>query len=105
MVQPTKHRNTNNGVIGLWLVYSSQVRRIRNTVNTLMRTRRIEVVDVLVHQSSQMTLTENEDMIQTLPSDTTDEALARRIRFRCTHRYFENLKVHLQGTVDNSEGA
>jgi hypothetical protein len=93
MVQPTENWNTNDGVIGLWLVYSSQVRRIRNTVDTLMGTSRIEVVDVFAHQSSQMTFTENDDMIQTLASDTTDETLARRIGFRCAHGYFEDLNM------------
>jgi hypothetical protein len=93
MVQPTENWNTNDGAIGLWLVYSSQVRRISNTVDTVMGTRRIEVADIVAHQSSQMTLTENDDMIQTFASDTTDETFARRIGFRCAHGYFENLNM------------
>lgn len=51
----------------------------------------IEVVDILAHESSQVTLTENDDVIQTLTPDTADETLAYGIRFRRTYGCFEDI--------------
>jgi hypothetical protein len=56
--------------------------RIRNTSNALMGPGVIEVVNVFAHQSLQVALTEDNDMIQALTPDTADEALANRIRVR-----------------------
>lgn len=51
----------------------------------------IEVVNVFVHQTLQVALTEGKKMIQALAPDTADEAFAYCIRFRCTHRCFEDI--------------
>ena len=53
----------------------------------------VEVVDILPHQPSQVTLTENDDVIQALTSDTAHEALTSRISFRRTHRCLEDLNI------------
>ena len=55
--------------------------RVRNMVNALMGPSVIEVVAVLAHQSSQVTLTENDDVVQTLTSDTANEALDTALVF------------------------
>jgi hypothetical protein len=53
----------------------------------------IEVVDILAHQPSQVMLTENDDVIQTLAPDTANEAFAYSIGFRCAHRCCEDINV------------
>lgn len=53
----------------------------------------VEVVDVLPYQPSQVTLTENDDVIQTLAPDTADEPFAHRVGFRCAYRRSEHFDI------------
>ncbi len=53
----------------------------------------IKIVDVFAHQSLQVTLTENDDVIQAFAPNTTDEALADGVGFWRTHRCFENINM------------
>ncbi|MBI5958565.1 MAG: hypothetical protein HY866_07520 [Chloroflexi bacterium] len=46
---------------------------------------------MFANQASQMTLTENNDVIQALAPDTADEPLADGIGFGRTHGRFEDL--------------
>ncbi len=69
------------------------IRRIRNTANSLMGTDVIKIVDVFAHQSLQVTLTENDDVIQAFAPNTTDEALTNGVGFWRTHRCFENINM------------
>jgi len=63
---------------------------IRNTLtNPLMRSRTIEIRDILADDTMEMSLTQNEDMIQAFASYTANEALADRIGLWCCNRCFE----------------
>ena len=91
MVQPTENWNGNNGLNSPRLIDSTRIYWIRNTPDALMGTDVIEVVNVFTHQSLQVALTENDDMIEALASDTADETLTDGIGFRRTHRCFEDI--------------
>ena len=93
MVQPTENWNGNNGLNSPRLIDSTRIYWIRNTPDALMGTDVIEVVNVFTHQSLQVALTENDDVIEALASDTADEALTDGIGFRRTHRCLEDINV------------
>lgn len=50
-------------------------------VNALMRTRRIEVIQIFLNDPNQMAPVQNLHMIQAFPSQATDKPFAKRIGF------------------------
>jgi hypothetical protein len=53
----------------------------------------IKMRDILSDDTIEMSLTQNEDMIQTFASHTANEPLANRIGLRCFHRSLEDLDL------------
>ena len=57
----------------------------------LVRAGRVKVGDVFINEAIQMSLAQNQHVIQTLPPNTANETLTNRIGFRCTHRRSDDL--------------
>jgi hypothetical protein len=60
-------------------------------VDTLMRSGVIEIGDILANETIQMSLSQDQHMIQTFSPDTANEALTNCIGFRGTHRCSDDI--------------
>lgn len=62
----------------------------------------IKEVDVFTNQPLQMSVAENDHVIQAFASDAADEALTHRVRFGRTYRYPENVDPPVFGYARES---
>ena len=62
-----------------------------------MRSRAVEICDVLSDDTMEMAFTQNEDMIQAFASHAPNEALANRIGLGCLHWGFKHLYLTVLG--------
>lgn len=58
-----------------------------------MRTLRVEIADVLVHDATQVLLAENEYVIKAFTANAADESLAEGVRTRRTNRRAEDFNL------------
>ncbi len=72
-----------------------QAQSARNAlVNPLMGSSMVKVGDIFTYNAPQMTLTQDEHIIQTFASQIAQEPLAKRVRARRFHRGFQNVDIH-----------
>ena len=62
-----------------------------------MRSRAVEICDVLSDDTLEMAFTKNEDMIQAFASHAPNEALANRIGLGCLHWGLKHLYLTVLG--------